>query len=125
MAAELVWYEADGVTPLARLEYGTIMPGRSYYELHAAYLKVILKNDGDLTANVVVAIQAVAENATHEYLRLATGVAVPGTFYGHAAPIDIGALAPAASAEFWVDVIVPAEAPFASIDSANLVATGS
>jgi hypothetical protein len=125
MAAELVWYASDGVTLLPRLEFGTIMPGKSYFELHGSYLRALLRNDGDLTTNVTVAIAGIGDNDADTYLRLATGVGSPGTFYPQASPIVVGSMPPASEAAFWIDVVVPALAPFASIESAELVATGT
>ncbi len=125
MAANLVWYEADGVTPLGAIQWGIIPPGESYHGLHAEYMEMVLKNTGDVTTSVTLEIRPSGATNAHEHARIAIGEVAPGTFYDEGSPIDVGDLPAAGTVRVWVDMIVPALAPMADTASIAIAAVGS
>lgn len=125
MAAELTFFEADGVTPLAELALGSIPPGQSYFGLHSAYLTARLKNTGDTATTVEVSIQQALSDRASAYLRLAVGDPSPGAFVDETEPLPVGTLSPDGEVLLHVDAVVPISAPLEDVTSAILAANGT
>ncbi|MBA2666057.1 MAG: hypothetical protein H0U69_03360 [Trueperaceae bacterium] len=121
MPPVLQWFESDGVTPLGSLALGTVGPGESYFGKNGSYRELILKNTGNAVADSVeINIQKVMTFAIDEYLQVAYGV-TPGAFSGYAdPPLALGTLAPDATVQVYVDLVIPVMAARRSGQWANL-----
>ena len=119
---ELRWYESDGMTPLGLLDLGDIGPGESRSGQYGAPLDVVLKNAGEASVDVEVRITQIADYPTHTHLSIAEGATEPaaGAFQAAATPLDIGTLAPGATARIWVEAEVPPTATRGEERMANL-----
>lgn len=107
MTATLEFFEDDGVTSAAPLDWGMVRPGDS-----GTSLTRVLKNTGDEPAvRVVLGIETVGALDLEQWM---TGTTTTGTFT-QTSPLTLGNLAAGASVTLTFDLAVPDGAPESSL----------
>jgi hypothetical protein len=111
----LRWYESNGSTLLAAIALGTLKPGQEYAVVHGAPRDYVLKNEGEASLTVLLAIMPVATYPANQYLLVGVGNTEPApeAFVDSTdPPLALGTIAAGGQVRVWVNAVLPNDAEY-------------